>query len=73
MNGNMNDTDTRLLRACNSLSKTTRILNESVLYLHTVISDYVSADQEREDKIRELEEEVRSYQDEKHLKHAYRG
>lgn len=50
----MNEIDTRLLEACTQLTR-------DVLKLGAIINDYVSADQEREEKIAELEDQIRTH------------
>jgi len=65
------DTDTRLTQACNDLAEKVQQINESVLALNAVVNDYISADQEREDRIRELEDEQRAMEEARHLEHAY--
>ena len=63
----MKEIDTRLLKACKDLGKMTLALNDHVITLHKVVEDYVQADQERENKIRELEDDLRNYQEEKQV------
>jgi len=67
----MPDTDKRLTEACNRLAENAQKLNDSILSLNAVVNDYISADQEREDRIRELEEEQTAMKEARHLEHAY--
>lgn len=67
----MSNTDKRLTQAVNNLAEKVQQVNESVLSLNAVVNDYLSADQEREDRIRELEEEQRSMEEARYLEHTY--
>ena len=57
----MKETDLRLVMACQHLAKITVALTNDVIHLNKVVEDYLQADQEQEEKIAELEDQIRTH------------